>query len=267
MDLKGFIDRCSDTEYPNESPALWVEGGKLFASRIRPVDVLIVCEDKCSVTEGVRNLIWCALKDNNLYCRDEKRRSGEPVRKHPMGVAMIGLLEFDDLDVDMVIAALLHDALEDYAPFKGIYAGAGQDNGDRFFLDFLGRVYGERVAKIVLAVTKPLTREGEDSGAFKKRTYDRILNLFPEVAVKAAQLKVRDRLFNLRTPDSQGWLMDQFTETCEYFGPILVKTESFQYLKKILEVFVMMDVLPDDPEASLLVLRIIRGIEGLVARA
>src|ERR1700730_14296192 len=105
-----------------------------------------------------------AYEDANLAHRGVVRRSGDPYIQHPLEVAL--LLADMRIDADGIVAALLHDVVED----------------TDFTLDDLRARFGGAVADIVDGVTKFDTLAGRHgatpfmvssaSGQGKYRTHD-----------------------------------------------------------------------------------------------
>ena len=152
----------------------------------------------------------------------QRRKSGEPYIIHPVNVARIVAEELE-LGVDPVIAAFLHDVVED-TPYTI------EDIKERF---------GEDVAFLVGVVTK----EKKDKYIQSKQVdnFRQILDSM-QYDVRALLIKLADRLHNMRTlnsmrPDKQ---MKIAGETDYFYAPLAnrlglyhVKTElenlSFQY--------------------------------------
>ena len=166
------------------------------------------------------------LRDAFEFAREahspQKRKSGEPYIIHPVNVARIVAEELE-LGVDPVIAAFLHDVVED-TPYTI------EDIKERF---------GEDVAFLVGVVTK----EKKDKYVQSKQgdNFRQILASM-QYDVRALLIKLADRLHNMRTlnsmrPDKQ---MKIAGETDYFYAPLAnrlglyhVKTElenlSFQY--------------------------------------
>ena len=152
----------------------------------------------------------------------QRRKSGEPYIIHPVNVARIVAEELE-LGVDPVIAAFLHDVVED-TPYTI------EDIKERF---------GEDVAFLVGVVTK----EKKDKYIQSKQVDNfRQILASMQYDVRALLIKLADRLHNMRTlnsmrPDKQ---MKIAGETDYFYAPLAnrlglyhVKTElenlSFQY--------------------------------------
>ncbi|PJA96958.1 MAG: RelA/SpoT family protein [Ignavibacteriales bacterium CG_4_9_14_3_um_filter_34_10] len=112
--------------------------------------------------------------------RNDIRASGEPYFEHPYAVALIVAKEIP-LDDVSVIAALLHDVVED----------------TEFSLDFLAKEFGSEVAEIVDGVTKI---SGVFSGheIVQAENYRKLL-LSMIKDVRVILVKFADRLHNMRT--------------------------------------------------------------------
>jgi (p)ppGpp synthase/HD superfamily hydrolase len=97
-----------------------------------------------------------------LHAQD--RRTREPYLNHPLRTAIRIICYYQVRDVDVLVAALLHDAVEDHPDML-----ASADAGDLIEADLteaalaeLGRRYGPRVADLVRAVTNPAHDPGRD---------------------------------------------------------------------------------------------------------
>jgi len=97
-----------------------------------------------------------------LHAQD--RRTREPYLNHPLRTAIRIICYYQVRDVDVLVAALLHDAVEDHPDML-----AAPDGGDRTeaaiteaALAELGRRYNPRVADLVRAVTNPAHEPGRD---------------------------------------------------------------------------------------------------------
>lgn len=154
--------------------------------------------------------------------RPQKRKSGEPYIIHPVNVARIVAEELE-LGADPVIAAFLHDVVED-TPYTI------EDVRERF---------GDEVAFLVGVVTKEKKEKYVQS---KQIDNFRQILASMQYDVRALLIKLADRLHNMRTlssmrPDKQ---MKIAGETDYFYAPLAnrlglyhVKTElenlSFQY--------------------------------------
>ena len=139
---------------------------------------------------------------------DQKRLSGDPYVMHPLAVAT-SLLEWD-MDVDTIMAGLLHDVVEDTE--TGL-----QEIEERF---------GKSVALLVDGVTKVgQARAGRQNiTSYLPATRDNLTKLLIAVGsdVRVIIIKLADRLHNLKTlefqsPENQ---LKTAHESLEIFGPL-----------------------------------------------
>lgn len=82
------------------------------------------------------------------------RRVREPYLNHLLRVSIRMLHHYDVQDVDVVVAGLLHDAVEDH-PVELAGTTAGDADPTEAALAELARRFGPRVARLVGAVTNP----------------------------------------------------------------------------------------------------------------
>lgn len=109
----------------------------------------------------------------------QRRRSGEPYILHPVAVARITAIELR-LDVNIVIAAFLHDVVED----------------TDYTLRDIREHFGDDVASLVKAVTKPNKKSYEMSKQLDN--FKQMLNAM-RGDVRGILVKLADRLHNMRT--------------------------------------------------------------------
>ncbi len=138
----------------------------------------------------------------------QKRKSGEPYITHPLSVAAI-LIEWG-LDIDTVIAGVLHDTVEDTDAS----------------LEELESLFGRDVAFLVDGVTKvSQARAGmRNLESYLPSTKDNLAKLMIAVGedVRVIIIKLADRLHNMRTlqympPNKQKKIA---RETIEVFAPL-----------------------------------------------
>ena len=138
----------------------------------------------------------------------QKRKSGEPYITHPLSVAAI-LIDWG-MDIDTVIAGVLHDTVEDTDAT----------------LDELESLFGRDVAFLVDGVTKvSQARAGmRDLKSYLPGTKDNLAKLMIAVGedVRVIIIKLADRLHNMRTlqhmpRDKQRKIA---RETIEVFAPL-----------------------------------------------
>lgn len=140
----------------------------------------------------------CAFGDK-AHIKD-KRKSGEPYITHPIAVAEI-LASFR-MDVDTILAAILHDTVEDTPVTE----------------DDVIREFGEDVALIVNGVTK--LKSSNEKHINKAATFYKIITATledPRVLI----VKLADRLHNMTTIDAVPERKQQATaqETLDFYVP------------------------------------------------
>ncbi len=113
----------------------------------------------------------------------QKRRSGEPYVTHPLAVANI--LSNIHMDHQSLVAALLHDVIEDTAVSKKA----------------LSEQFGETIAELVDGVSK-LTQFESDSAAEKQAENFQKMALAMAKDIRVILVKLADRLHNMRTLDA-----------------------------------------------------------------
>src|SRR6185437_15887346 len=136
----------------------------------------------------------------------QKRRSGEPYITHPLAVA--GILAGLHLDAETIIAAILHDTLEDTGLTR-VQLEAG---------------FGPTVAELVDGVTKLdsidfASRQEADAESFRKMVLAMARDL------RVILIKLADRLHNMRTlgamePEARRRIA---RETLEIYAPIAAR--------------------------------------------
>lgn len=112
----------------------------------------------------------------------QKRKTGEPYIIHPIAVARIAAIELN-LDVNSVIAAFLHDVVED----------------TNYSIDDIQRRFGDDVAFLVRVVTKQKKEKYEMSKQLDN--FKQMLNSV-QYDIRALLVKLSDRLHNMRTLSS-----------------------------------------------------------------
>lgn len=126
------------------------------------------------------------LRDAFEYARDahstQKRKTGEPYIFHPIAVAKIAAEELM-LDVDTVIAAFLHDVVED-TPCT---------------IQDIQQKFGSQVAFLVRVVTKQNKKKYEMSKQLDN--FKQMLSSL-QYDIRPLLLKIADRLHNMRTLSS-----------------------------------------------------------------
>ncbi|KKR47315.1 MAG: (P)ppGpp synthetase I, SpoT/RelA [Parcubacteria group bacterium GW2011_GWA2_40_8] len=171
---------------------------------------------KHKVTPKEIELIRRAYEQAKSGHRGQPRDGGERYFEHPKGTALILIDELHIYDSEMIIAALLHDIVEDtwlLSP-KAIH-------------DF----FGDRVAYLVGMVTKK-----ENATPEEKQSYlDNIAGAGEDVRI----IKLADRLHNMRSIETctREKQLRQLQETKTFFMPLAWKTNAYlaQELEEVCE--------------------------------
>ncbi|MEX6430703.1 RelA/SpoT family protein [Ferrimicrobium acidiphilum] len=121
-----------------------------------------------------------ALEFARTAHRDQRRRSGEPYVTHPVGVALITAALGGDLTA--VVAALLHDTVED----------------TQVTLQQIGTEFSMTVAEVVDGLTK-LDRISFDSREAQQAATMRKMLIAMAKDARVLVIKLADRLHNMRT--------------------------------------------------------------------
>lgn len=111
---------------------------------------------------------------------DQRRESGEPYFYHPTSVAQI-LIEYK-MDADTIVAALLHDTVED--------TPTAYENIETLF--------GHDVAELVEGVTKLTKIQLVDEDAKQAQNFQELV-LATSKDIRILMIKMADRLHNMRT--------------------------------------------------------------------
>ena len=132
----------------------------------------------------------------------QKRKNGDPYILHPIAVATIAAEELG-LDINSVIAAFLHDVVEDTS----------------YSQEYISEHFGEDVEFIVSVVTKQ--KKEKYTASRQVDNYRQMLNSV-QYDIRALLVKLADRLHNMRTlssmkPDKQ---MKIAGETDYFYAPL-----------------------------------------------
>ena len=149
------------------------------------------------------DLIDKAVAYANEKHQYQKRKDGSPYIIHPLAVAEI-VVEMG-LDVDAVLAALLHDCIED------------TDTSH----EEIEKVFGATVAELVEGVTK-LTRANFSSTEQAQMENLRKMFMAMSKDIRVVLIKIADRLHNMRTmqyqtPEKQ---IQKCRETMDVYAPL-----------------------------------------------
>ncbi len=133
----------------------------------------------------------------------QKRRSGEPYIDHPVAVASI-LLDLQ-MDTGSIVAALLHDVVEDTS----------------ISLEQITREFGAEIAHLVDGVTKLSVLEAQSKEEAQAGTYRKMFIAMADDP-RVVLIKLADRLHNMRTlgatpPEQQQRVA---RETLEIYAPL-----------------------------------------------
>ena len=142
----------------------------------------------------------------NKYHGEQKRRSGEPYIIHP--IAVCDILVDLGMDYQSLVAALLHDVVEDTS----------------YTIEQLNTDFGEEVALLVDGVTKLGKVQLNSSENKEEQQAENIRKMLLAMSkdIRVIIVKLADRVHNMRTlqfmpPQKQ---RDKALETLEIFAPI-----------------------------------------------
>lgn len=152
--------------------------------------------------EDIRQ-IWSAYHFSDQAHQGQFRRSGEPYISHPVSVA--GILAELHLDVPTIMAALLHDVVEDTGISKETIASQ----------------FGKQVAELVDGLSKLDKIEFQSATEAQAENFRKML-LAMSQDVRVILVKLADRLHNMQTldvmrPEKQRRIA---RETLEIYAPI-----------------------------------------------
>jgi len=147
--------------------------------------------------------VRAAFEYAHAHHGEQLRKSGEPYIIHPIAVAEI--INELGLDADAIVAALLHDCIEDTDSTHDEVAG----------------MFGETVAELVEGVTK-LTRMQYTSKEDEQMENLRKMFMAMSKDVRVILIKLCDRLHNMRTLEyqSERKQKEKSLETMEIYAPI-----------------------------------------------
>jgi len=135
---------------------------------------------------------------------NQKRKDGSPYVTHTVAAAQI-IVEMGGMDEDSIVAALLHDAIEDTAVSH----------------EDIQKQFGPSVADLVEGVTK-LTRVNYTSREDEQMENTRKMLLAMSKDIRVILIKLADRLHNMRTMDYQTPEKQRLKslETMQIYAPI-----------------------------------------------
>ena len=216
----GFLDMSQSTTHIYVLPTrlravrgkvMELLGGKAAADPAELAHPLTIQLEKDLMTrlEGTQvdlAVIGRAIDTIKKYHGGTKRKSGEPFLTHPMQVALI-LLEHSQ-DQDAIVAALLHDTVEDTS----------------LSIAHISATFGETVASLVAEVTNLEDKLRRISLESHENHY-RLLHCKD---LRAALVKLSDRLHNMRTIQGHPSVAKQKKiahETLTFFVPMASKLQ------------------------------------------
>ena len=132
------------------------------------------------VSEEIESLIWKAYVFGKDAHKGQKRRSGEPYFSHCASVG--GILANWNLDVNTIIAGLLHDTVED----------------TEVTFDQISNEFNSEIAELISGVTK---LSGIKFYSRKQKQAENFMKMFLSVAkdIRVIIIKFADRLHNMST--------------------------------------------------------------------
>lgn len=175
---------------------------------------------RCGASSSDVDMIMLAYDISKEAHRTHTRDSGERYFEHPRALAIIALDELNWYDRDVICALFLHDAGEDSPIFGN--RSVGWDNFVRTAKYRIGRMFNEKIAEIVISLTKPEV-DGIRFFLKKEATEYYLSNIVKED--KVLRCKAIDRLHNLRTlPNCTPRKIERMiAETEEKYIPLFIK--------------------------------------------
>ena len=153
----------------------------------------------------------------------QRRRSGEPYIVHPVSVAKIAASL--GLDTDAIVAALLHDTIEDC--------------GDKTSIGEISSRFGETVAELVDGLTKMVSIDVKDK---KEQQVENIRKMLLAMSrdIRVIFIKLCDRLHNMRTLSAKEESKRRSTalETMYVYAPLAHRL-GIQRIKQELELLAL----------------------------
>ncbi len=114
----------------------------------------------------------------------QRRKTGEPYIYHPIAVAKIVAYEIG-LDTTSIVAALLHDVVED----------------TDYTIEDIERLFGENVSRIVNGLTKISHLKKDQDASVQAENFRKMLLTLND-DVRVILIKIADRLHNMQTMDA-----------------------------------------------------------------
>ena len=167
-----------------------------------PADLGVLCSNLSYLTNPQLDLVKDAHQFATEVHKDQKRRTGHPYITHPSAVALI-LTEMK-MDHETIMAALLHDVIEDSEINKSS----------------LAKRFGRAVSEIVDGVSK-LSKIFDSQAQAQAENFQKMA-LAMAKDIRVILVKIADRLHNMRTI---GVMSDEqrrriARETLDFYAPI-----------------------------------------------
>ncbi|MCE4062710.1 HD domain-containing protein [Pandoraea sputorum] len=149
--------------------------------------------------------LLCAIQFAAERHRDQRRKDAEasPYINHPIAVAHLLATEGGVIDISVLMAAILHDTVED----------------TETTVEELRSLFGAEVAEIVSEVT-------DDKTLPKQRRKDLQVQFAPQKSHKAALIKIADATCNLRdlvdTPPPK-WSLERRREYFDWAAQVVAR--------------------------------------------
>ncbi|WP_111708453.1 RelA/SpoT family protein [Lutibacter citreus] len=136
--------------------------------------------------------------------KKQRRKTGEPYIFHPIAVAKIVAYEIG-LDTTSIVAALLHDVVED----------------TEYTLEDIERLFGENVARIVNGLTKISHLKKDQDDSVQAENFRKMLLTLND-DVRVILIKIADRLHNMQTMDAMPYhkQLKISSETLYIYAPL-----------------------------------------------
>ena len=178
--------------------------GRVVSPDFRIGDLCIALGDYLE-EEQIRDVYRAYLFSADAHA-DQHRKSGEPYISHPVAVA--GILAEQRLDPPSIVAALLHDVIEDTGTSK----------------ERVTELFGEEVAELVDGVSKLTELHFESQAEAQAENFRKML-LAMVRDIRVVLIKLADRLHNMRTlgampPHKRRRIA---RETLEIYAPIAAR--------------------------------------------
>jgi len=197
---------------------------------VAPVDLKAMMENLCAQVQSYNpqadeDLLWFAYRFAKAAHEGQVRKSGEPFFAHALTVASI--LADLRLDVDTLVAAMVHDVVED-TPYE---------------LEDIRQRFGRDVAHMVDGVTKISGIRAVNLEARKAETYRKLVLAIAQDP-RTVLIKLADRLHNMRTlsylkderqQDIAQETMDVYAPLANRFGIARIKWELEDLAFKVLQ--------------------------------